>query len=381
MLGKTCYKCGEADHFANVCEEYQDAKAKGVAFVPPPPRPRQGRTTTIQEGQQQSLDSSVNRNGSTYTDRLMREYFLELAEERRARKEQEAREQEEKQAEEVRLKRERERLERLEERKRYEDQRDARLLRLVRVEWGGSTKQATERKERRKEKVNERGETVEEEKERLRREIAMQPSSEEEGDTELLLLRRRAPKININDKRRRDPEKAMENSPPLTTPKKGQRTGLMADARGIRPELGTEAKSKIEEIRSSEAEKTVSASTILEPVGKLSLSMKHVSARCGPGDRERYKEECRDLFEALTIDELKEACRNERISYTNRDMPIKRLVTRRRLKAYDPINLPLPESPRVVPKIPKSVRSLQSKPIIKVANEESEYEAEDEDLD
>ncbi|GBG72634.1 hypothetical protein CBR_g12208 [Chara braunii] len=373
MLGKTCYKCGEADHFANVCEEYQDAKARGVTFVPPPPRPRQGRTTAMQEGQQRSLpaDSSANRSGSTYTDRLMREYFLELAEERRAKKEQEAREQEERQAKEIHLERERKRLERLEERKRYEDQRDARLLRLVRVEWGGSMRQAPERKERKKEKVNERGETVEEEKERLRREIAIQPSSEEEEDTELILLRRRAARININDKRRRDPEKATMESPPSTTPRKGQRTGVMADARGIRPELGTEAKKRIEEIKSSEAGRTVSASTILEPVGKLSLSMKHVPAGCGPGDREKYEEDCRDLFEALTIDELKEACRNEKISYTNRDMAIKRLVTRRRLKAYDPINLPLPESPKAALKVPRAARSLRSKPIIEDAEEES----------
>ncbi|GBG63785.1 hypothetical protein CBR_g39329 [Chara braunii] len=374
MLGKTCYKCGEADHFASVCEEYHDAKTRGVSFVPPPPRPRQGQAMTTQEEHPRSLlaDSLTNRGGPTYTDKLMRKYFLELAEERRARKEQEVREQQERKAEELRLKREKKRLERLEERKRYEDERDARLLRLVRVECGSNERPGSAKREK-KVRVNDRGETVEEDKERLSREIAMQPSSDEEEDTELILLRRRAARININDKRRRDLEKQTAESPPLTTETKGQRTRFMADARGLRPVLGMEVISRIEEIRSCEAGKTASASKILAPVGKLALSMKHVFAGCGPGDREKYEVEYRDLLEALTIDDLKEVCRNEKISYVKRDIAIKRLVTRRLLKAYDPINVPLPQSPKEAMKIPGSARSIRPKPTTEPTEEESVY--------
>ncbi|GBG83977.1 hypothetical protein CBR_g37849 [Chara braunii] len=338
MLGKTCYKCGEADHFANVCEEYHEAKAPGVAFVPPPPRPRLGR------------------------------------------KEQETRELEDRKAEEARLEKERKRLERLEERKRYEDERNARLLRLVRVEWGSITKQEAEKPDKKKVRVNERGETVEEEKERLRREIAMQQSSEEEEDTELILLRRRAARININEKRRRDPEGKMACAMPQITPTKGPRPGLMADARGVRPALSTDANNRIDEIKKCEGEKSTSASTILLPVGKLSLSMKHVSVGCGPGDREKFEVERRDLFEALTVDELKEVCKNEKIGYVKRDVAIKRLITRKLLKVYDPINVPLPEPLREASIVPRSARSAGPKPSTESDDEESEYEDVDEDL-
>ncbi|GBG75273.1 hypothetical protein CBR_g19906 [Chara braunii] len=307
MLGKKCYMCGEADHFASVCEEYHDAKARGVTFVPPPPRPRLGRTQSVHGENPRSLsaDSLGARSGSTRTERLMREYFLELAEERRTKKDQEAKELEERKQEEARLERERKRLERMEERKRYEDERDARLLRLVRGVWGGGAV-AENKMERKKVKVNEKGETVEEEKERLRREITMQMISEDEEDTELLLLRRRAARINIHDKRRREPVDKLEGSPPAMTPSKGQRVGLMSDARRSKMQLGSEAKKRINEIRNYEAGHAASGSSILKLVGQLSLSLKHVTARCAPGDREKYEEECRDLFEALTIDELKE---------------------------------------------------------------------------
>ncbi|GBG72318.1 hypothetical protein CBR_g11897 [Chara braunii] len=224
-------------------------------------------------------------------------------------------------------------------------------------------------------KVNEKGETAEEEKERLRREIAMQVSSEGDEDTELLLLRRRAVRINIYDKRRREPEGNIAGSPPSTTLKKGQRLGLTADARRRRTELGSEAKIQINEIRNYDAGQTASASIILKPVEKLSLSLKHVAAGCAPGDREKYEEECRDLFEALTIDELKEVRKSEKISYTKRDIGIKRLVARRLLKAYDPINVSLPESPRGAPEVPRAARSLRPKPV----DDESDFDDEDED--
>ncbi|GBG71903.1 hypothetical protein CBR_g10839 [Chara braunii] len=300
---------------------------------------------------------------------------------RRARKEQETRELEERKAEEARLEKERKRLERLEERKRYEDERDTRLLRLVRMEWGSSAKQETEKSEKNKVRVNERGETTEEEKERLRREIALQHSSEEEEDTKLILLRRRATWININDKRRRDPEGKMACTMPQTTPTKGPRTGFMADARGIRPTLGPEAKSRIEEIKSCEGGKSTSASAILSPVGKLSLSMKHVTAGCGPGEREKFEAECRDLFEALTVEELKEVCKNEKIGFVKRDIAIKRLITRRLLKAYDPINVPLPDTMKDAPIVPRAARSARPKLINESADEGSDYDEEDEDLD
>ncbi|GBG76592.1 hypothetical protein CBR_g22471 [Chara braunii] len=177
--------------------------------------------------------------------------------------------------------------------------------------------------------VDERSETKAEEKERLKREIALAETKEE--DEELQRLRKRAASLRITEKRKRGPEASIGNSPPMVTPSKGQR-------------LSTEAKQRIEEIRYSQSGK-LDSSSLLEQVRKLSLSMKHVTAGCGPGAREQYEADCLELFEALTVDELKEACKKEKIGYGKREVAIKRLVTRRVLQAYDPINVPLPVTP------------------------------------
>ncbi|GBG78633.1 hypothetical protein CBR_g27859 [Chara braunii] len=240
---------------------------------------------------------------------------------------------------------EKKRLEELAERRRYEDERDARLLRMVREEvLRGEEKEDVGIVAKKVKKVvkvirtNERGETPDEEKERLRGMIAVGETEEAEfEDDELLRLRHRAAGLSLNDKRKWGKEMAVGDSPPMTTPMKGQRTGLCIGA-----------KTWISETRSEGGAVAGSSASILEPLGKISLSLKHVTAGTGPGARERYENECREIFEALTVDELKDACKAEHVVYGKREMAINRLVKRRVVKAYDPVNVPLPETPGVV---------------------------------
>ncbi|GBG68458.1 hypothetical protein CBR_g3002 [Chara braunii] len=200
-----------------------------------------------------------------------------------------------------------------------------------------------DRKMKKSAKVNEYGKTIEEEKERLRREIALQEAvdEKEEEDDELLFLRRRAAGLSIQEKRKQRKEMSVGDSPPMTTPTK--RTGL-----------STVTKLRIEELRCAEGKAT--SSSIPEPVGKIGLSLKHVTAGCGQGGKEKFEAECRDLYEALTIEELKEACKVEKVAYGKRDLAIKRLVTRRVVKAYDPVNIPLPPSPTSSGRVTRSAK-------------------------
>ncbi|GBG82802.1 hypothetical protein CBR_g36333 [Chara braunii] len=342
MVGRTCYECGEPDHFASVCKEYWEAKDRGVPFVPPPPPVyvRTGRTVfgSGSERRSHSADNYAMRREDEETNAMMRSYFRKKALMWKQEKENLAKEEEKRKQEALRLKAEKKKQEEIAERKRAEDERDARLLRIIRSEIRVESDIENERAPRRIRKLvrrNERGETLEEEKERLRQTIALHQEEEAVEDEELILLRRRAAGLVISDKRKREKEVVIGDSPPMITPTKGQRTGL-----------GTMAKLRIEEIRET-GKVATSSSPIPEPVGKIALSLKHISAGTGPGAREKYEADCRELYEALTVEELKEACKTERINYGKREAAIKRLVLRRVVKAYDPINVPLPATPVV----------------------------------
>ncbi|GBG68386.1 hypothetical protein CBR_g2929 [Chara braunii] len=274
MAGRTCFRCGDPDHFRNFSEDYQDAKRRGIPFVPPP------------------------------------------------------------QAEAKRL-------EELAEKRKFEDERDARLMRMVREEVFREKEKyegaSTARRIVKIIKTNERGETSKEEKERLRRLIATAEADEEElEDDELLRLRRRAAGLSLNDKRKRGKETVVGDNPPMIIPTKGQRTGMSCGA-----------KSRISKICADRGVGAGCSTSILEPVGKISLSLKHVTVGTGPDDKEKYEAECRELFEALAVDELKDACKADRVVYGKREIAISRLVKRRVVKAYDPVNVALPVSSRV----------------------------------
>ncbi|GBG81603.1 hypothetical protein CBR_g32595 [Chara braunii] len=227
-------------------------------------------------------------------------------------------------------------MQRQEEHMRLEEERDARLLRIVRSEMRKDRDDERERYERKEKavvKTGGRNEAAQAKKERLRRLIAAKTigSVTEEDDEELLMLRMMAIKLNIAEKRKREPDVAVRNSPPLVTPKK--RSNL---------KLTEESKTRIEQLRSDLTTDTGTTST----PGKTDLSLKHISPSCGIGGKERFEQDCQEFYDALTIDELKEACRREKVTYGNRELAIKRLVIRRSVVAYDPLNIPLPSTLR-----------------------------------
>ncbi|GBG84017.1 hypothetical protein CBR_g37892 [Chara braunii] len=225
MAGRTCFRYGDPDHFRNFCDDYQDAKRRGIPFVPPP-QVRGGRMmATGQERRSLSADSTIRRGGSEI-DSLMREYFLQKDQERRERVEREVREEAARNEEALRKEAELKRLEELAERRRYEDERDARRMRMVREEvLRGKEKDESGPAVKKVVKIvrtNERGETLEEEKEQLRWMITTAEADEEESeDDELLRLRRRAAGLSLNEKRKRGKEMAVGDNPPMVTPTKG----------------------------------------------------------------------------------------------------------------------------------------------------------------
>ncbi|GBG87546.1 hypothetical protein CBR_g45604 [Chara braunii] len=261
----------------------------------------------------------------------MREYFVQLAEERRERMEERRRKEEA-----VRLEKEKKRLEKLREETQYEEDRDARLLAMI------DSKILRDQEERRSrgvvidkqaKKVKEFGETMEEEKERLWRTLALHETYE--ADDELLRLRKQAAGLRIQekvDKRKRGKEVALGNSPPMVTPEKRSNTVLSEGSRR-----------RIEELRRAPAEDPQTSDT----PRKIDLTLKHISASCRPGGKEKYESYVRDFYDALTIDELKEVCKRERVTYGNREAAIKRLVIRRVTTAYDATYIPLPATPRM----------------------------------
>ncbi|GBG71190.1 hypothetical protein CBR_g8493 [Chara braunii] len=210
MEGRKCYKCGETGHFIRECAKYWMAKARGVPFVSASfgaPGGRTGRSVApvapMDEvaSRSRSADSNTSRHETEDTNALIRDCFAEMAREKKARREREELEEKNRKEEEARAAKERRRLQREEERQQREAVRDARLLRIIKAELrkepsGSSCGQASHGKQTAK--LNEYGETVEEEKERLRRFIAKHEEEEAEAeDEELRLLRLWASKLEI----------------------------------------------------------------------------------------------------------------------------------------------------------------------------------------
>ncbi|GBG66505.1 hypothetical protein CBR_g63088 [Chara braunii] len=281
-----------------------------------------------------SADSNTDRHGNEEMNAMMREYFVELAREKRERRKREELEEKSRKEAEAREAKERRRMQCGEERQRREADRDARLLRIIKGELmkepcAGNSGPVV--REKQKAKLNGYRETVEEEKERLRRMIVKQEEEEvETEDDELRLLRLRASKLELKEKRKRGPEVSIGNSSPMTTP--GKRSHV---------KLTDEAKCAIEELKRASTEE---GGTSLIP-RRIDLSLKHISAACGVRGKKNSVEECKEFFDALTVEEIKEICRKERVPYGNRDAAIKRLVIRKSAVAYDPAFLPFPPTP------------------------------------
>ncbi|GBG70669.1 hypothetical protein CBR_g7970 [Chara braunii] len=198
-----------------------------------------------------------------------------------------------------------------------------------------------EAKGKRQAKIASREEAVNEEKERLRRWIAQQTFGKEEAeDEELVALRIPAAKFKLMEKRKRGPEVLIGNNPPMTTPEKRSST-----------RLSEEAKMRIETMKGELIKDTATSST---PT-KIDLSLKHITAACGPGGKEKFEHDCQEFYDALTIDELKEVCRREKVTYGNRELAIKRLVIWSSAVAYDPSNIPLPMTTLVTKRSSKGV--------------------------
>ncbi|GBG85528.1 hypothetical protein CBR_g40166 [Chara braunii] len=254
----------------------------------------------------------------------MREYFAEMARERRVRREKEEMKEQNRREEEARTVKERRRLQREEERQQREAERGARLLRIIKGELmkePEGNRESQVRRGKRVARVNEFGETVEEENERLRRTIAKQ---EDEGtdveDEELRVLGLRAAELEIKEKRKRGPDLPIGNSPPMAAPEKRSNV-----------RLSEEAKRDIEEFRTT-------SNGECGPSGvprKIDLTIKHISASCRVGGKEKYEADCREFYDALTVEELKEVCRHEKIPYGKHEAAIRRLVIRRSSVAYD----------------------------------------------
>ncbi|GBG76067.1 hypothetical protein CBR_g21307 [Chara braunii] len=130
----------------------------------------------------------------------------------------------------------------------------------------------------------------------------------------------------IRSEMRKDRDEERESPPIVTTEKKSNM------------KLSGESMARIELLKS---ELGADAGTSCTPK-KIDLSLKHIMASCGPGGKEKFEKECSDFYDALTTEELKEACRHEKVAYGNRELAIKRLVIRRSSVAYDPSVIPLP---------------------------------------
>ncbi|GBG65622.1 hypothetical protein CBR_g51505 [Chara braunii] len=184
---------------------------------------------------------------------------------------------------------------------RMEEEQDARLLRVIRGEMRKDSEdnysRSNTRRKGTKMKSMEPSESASEEKERLRKFLALcgkfNIDDDDTSDEELKLLLQRTAKpllkSVINEKRKRGPEVNIGNSPPMVTPEKKASTRPLE-----------ETKTTIDELRNTKIG--------LKDLGTprmIDLSLKHISASLGVGGREKFERECCDFYDALTIDELK----------------------------------------------------------------------------
>ncbi|GBG65459.1 hypothetical protein CBR_g51053 [Chara braunii] len=332
--------------------------AQGRTFVPtalPTGQTRTGRWTSGGDNpmtrRSPSTDSGGERSdGADDTNALMCEYFVQMAEKHRERVEREREEERRRLEEEARRVKESRRALREEQRLRHEEDRDIRLMWILRSEFRKEQEGDLERDEckgKRPAKSFSRNDGINEEKERLRRSIAQRTIGiEEMEDEELVALRKQAATLDLLEKRKRGPDLPVGNSPPIVTREKQSST-----------RLSNEAKARIELLK---GDLTKEAGMSSAP-SRIDLSLKHIMASCGLGRKEKSEQECHDFYDAVTIEELKETCRREKVAYGNRDLAIKCLITRRSAVAYDPSTILPPSTPSVATRASKGKVALYRK--------------------
>ncbi|GBG60214.1 hypothetical protein CBR_g3458 [Chara braunii] len=314
-----------------------------------------------------SAHGGIARGEVDDTNALMREYLVQNVADKKAKREKDEEVQKKRKEEAALSEKKRKKLMKQEERFRMEEERDARLLRIIRGEMRKDSEDNYSRSNtcrKGKMKSTELSESTSEEKERLRKFLALcgDIDHDDTSDEELKLLLRRTAKLVINEKRKRGPEVNIENSPPMVTPEK------KASKRPLE-----ETKTKIDKLRNTKI--------ILKDLGtprKIDLSLKHLSTSFGVGGREKFEHECCDFYDALTIDELKEVCRRKKVSYGKRELAMKRLVIRRSVVAYNLAYLPLPTATTSKGKS-KSICSKEVPEDSSTVDSESEEDDEDEE--
>ncbi|GBG85331.1 hypothetical protein CBR_g39898 [Chara braunii] len=228
--GRKCYKCGEGGYFIREFAEFWQAKALGRTFVPSTQatkfnmsctgRVAPGASIGITTRHSRSADIvSESSEGADETNALMREYFVQMAEERRARIEREVEEDTRRREEEVRMNKEKRRMMEQEVMRKRGDEMDARLVWIIR----GEIKKKNGEEERvffkGKRLVKNRCDTIKAETKRLRWRIANAAIEDTEGcdDEELITLRKHASKLELAEKRKRGLDLPIGNNPPLVT--------------------------------------------------------------------------------------------------------------------------------------------------------------------
>ncbi|GBG66511.1 hypothetical protein CBR_g63094 [Chara braunii] len=181
--GRRYYKCGESGHFISDCTKSWRARVQGRAFVPlapPPTAQRMGRTATGGDAafrRSRSTDSNERGRNTEDTNTLIREYFVQMAEERQSNMKRE--EERRRVDDEARREKEARRALREEQRRRQEEKRDVRLMWIIRGEMKKEQEEDLERyaiKGKKIVRTMSRTDPAEDEKERLRRWIAQRTS-------------------------------------------------------------------------------------------------------------------------------------------------------------------------------------------------------------
>ncbi|GBG71683.1 hypothetical protein CBR_g9096 [Chara braunii] len=218
--GRKCYKYGEGGHYIRDCADYWRAKAQGRPFAPSvisTGQTRSGRSTSGSDsfGFRRSRFAESGGDCNERGDSTDEKYFMQMVEERRERIEREREEERRRVEDEARWVKETRRALREEQRIRHKEERDVRLMRILRSEFQREGARSADKGKK----------PVRAIEKRLRRSIAQRTFGMEEAeDEELLALRKQAARLELLEKRKRDPDLPVGNSPPIFTLEKRSNT-------------------------------------------------------------------------------------------------------------------------------------------------------------